>query len=293
MATIKELLSQATKQLQGLSESPRLDVEVLLRFVLKCPLTFLIAHSEEEVNPTQEALFLQLLNRRRQQEPIAYIIGVQEFYSLDFKVTPAVLIPRPETELLVERAWHYLKDLPTGALVLDLGTGSGCIAICLATLAKAAGVQCQILAVDQSPAALQIAKENANTHNVSEYLQFIESNWYSEIDPRLQFDLVLSNPPYIAENDLRVSPETRYEPRTALYAGADGLRDLREILLGLSGFLKPNGIFLSEIGTEQGQDLISECQRLEKLRLMPAQKIELLSDYSERQRILKIRNINA
>lgn len=223
----------------------RLEAQVLLGQALGRSRAWLIAHGGEPLNPEQTAAFADLFERRWGGEPIAYILGEREFYSLNFKVTPAVLIPRPETELLVELALERLPvDHP--CRVLDLGTGSGAVAVTLALHRP----QAEVTAVDQSAAALEVARENAERLS-AQNLHFIQSDWYSALDGE-KFDLIVSNPPYIAAADPHLAQgDLRFEPAAALASGADGLDDIRAIVRGAAARLKPGGWLLFEHGYDQ------------------------------------------
>lgn len=223
-----------------------LEAQVLLGHVLNRPRAYLLAHPEAALPDSIQVQFEALLSRRERGEPIAYLTGQREFYGLDFLVTPDVLIPRPETELLVDLA---LEQIPhdTSVHILDLGTGSGAIAITLAKLRP----QAQVTAVDASPQALAIARQNAarlGTPNI----RFVESNWFSGLDESSRFDLIVANPPYVAENDPHLSQgDVRYEPIMALTAGAEGLDAIRHIAQASLSFLQVGGRLLFEHGYDQ------------------------------------------
>ncbi|MHB1590234.1 MAG: peptide chain release factor N(5)-glutamine methyltransferase [Sulfuricella sp.] len=223
----------------------RLEAQILLCHIIQQPRAYLAAHDCDPISPEQAAAFAALLQRRLQGEPIAYILGEREFYSLDFKVTPAVLIPRPETELLVELA---LAHIPAGhpCRVLDLGTGSGAVAVTLALHRP----RTEMVAVDQSAAALEVARGNAQRLGAGN-LRLIQSNWYSALAGET-FELIVSNPPYIAAADPHLAHgDLRFEPPTALASGKDGLDDIRTIVRGAAAHLKPGGWLLFEHGYDQ------------------------------------------
>jgi len=212
--------------------------------------SYLITHGDVQLTQEQAQLFQTFIERRSAREPVQYITGRQEFYKLDFEVSPAVLIPRPETELIVETAMELLKDVPA-PFIADIGTGSGCIVISLLhVMAGARGI-----ATDISPAALQTARRNAQRHCVSDRLKLVESDCFSGIDVTEQFSLIVSNPPYVAEIDLgTLQPEVRdFEPRAALVCGPDGLGIIRRLLLEAPGFLRARGHMLIEIGFGQSE----------------------------------------
>jgi release factor glutamine methyltransferase len=191
--------------------------------------------------------FVALLDRRARREPIAYITGVQEFWSLPFRVTPAVLIPRPETELLVETVLEGAAPSAPVERICDVGTGSGCIAVALARELPTT----QVTALDVSADALAIAARNASAHAVSDRITFVESDLFGALDPGVRFDVIVSNPPYCTPGD-PLLPELAYEPRAALVAGPDGLAVMRRLLAAAPARLRPGGRLVMELGS--GQD---------------------------------------
>ncbi|WEF31854.1 peptide chain release factor N(5)-glutamine methyltransferase [Pseudoduganella chitinolytica] len=218
------------------------DHRILVCHALGLSRTGLITHSERVLSGDEAARLSALLQRRLDGEPIAYIVGKREFYGLDFEVSPAVLIPRPETELLVELA---LERLPPQGRVLDMGTGSGAIAVALAHTRPDAVVT----ALDVSPAALAVAQRNAAANDVT--VQFLHSDWFSAVDAAT-FDLIVSNPPYIASGDRHLAEgDLRFEPAGALTDHADGLSALRRIVDGAPARLAPGGWLLMEHGYDQ------------------------------------------
>ena len=223
----------------------RLEAQILLCRVLGQARSYLVSHDRDPLSPRQAADFNALLERRLKGEPIAYILGEREFHSLRFKVTPDVLIPRPETELLAELALARLpSDRP--CRVLDLGTGSGAVAITLALHRS----HCEVLAVDQSAAALEIARENARTLGAGK-LRFMQSDWYGALAEE-KFDLIVSNPPYIAAADPHLARgDVRFEPDEALVSGVDGLDAIRVIVRGAPAHLNAAGWLLFEHGYDQ------------------------------------------
>ena len=223
---------------------PPAEARLLLGHLLTRPTAWLEAHREELLSTEQLAQFREWVARRAAGEPVAYLLGSREFYGRDFAVTPAVLIPRPETELLVEVA---LRKVGAGgtAKILDLGTGSGCIAITLALESPA-----QVTAVDISPAALAVAKKNAAQRAAS--VDFIESDWYAALPPA-QFDLIVANPPYVAADDRHLAEgDLRFEPLQALTDQADGLAALRCIVADAPRWLADGGWLFFEHGYDQG-----------------------------------------
>ncbi len=226
-------------------DTARIEVQLLLQQVLGVSRAYLLGHPEQIPDATQTADYRALLKRRLQGEPLAYILGEREFFGLVFKVTPATLIPRPDTELLVELA---LQRIPAAAeaRVLDMGTGSGAIALAIAHERRTATV----LGVDASAAALEVAQENAQASGLNN-VRFLQSNWFSALAGQ-RFELIVANPPYIASGDAHLSQgDVRFEPASALASGADGLDDIRHIVSHARPHLQPGGWLLLEHGYDQ------------------------------------------
>ncbi len=234
---------RAAQTLMQVSPSARLDAELLIMHVCGLSRTELLTRDREALSAGQEAALAGLLSRRQQGEPIAYLTGRREFWSLDLAVSPATLIPRPETELLVERA---LARIPSDAVwsLADLGTGSGAIALAIATERP----RCRIVATDSSAAALAVARANAARLNLS--VDFRLGDWFTPLASEV-FDLVVSNPPYIADGDEHLAA-LRHEPAAALTAGPDGLDAIRAIVAAAHATLKRGGRLLLEHGHDQG-----------------------------------------
>ncbi len=249
--SIAQVIVEAAQVLRraGVPEARR-EAGSLLAHAIGRDRTFLITHADEELGPTEINLYRGFIERRAAGEPLQYITGRQEFFGLDFEVTPDVLIPRPETELLVETALELLKETNTAQLVCDIGTGSGCIAIALLHAQPAL----RALALDISPQALAVASRNAERHRVRDRLLLAASDCFDALDEAsAQFSIIVSNPPYVAARALEgLQREVRdHEPRVALSPGADGLAIIRRITANASRFLKPGGHLLLEIGFDQ------------------------------------------
>lgn len=250
MTTIKMQLDTACDILAHHSMSARLDAEVLLAFVLGKNRSYLRAWDDKKLEVKSLKLFAELVDKRREGVPIAYLTGQREFWSREFKVAPAVLIPRPETELLVELCLESLS-CSQKYTVLDLGTGSGAIAITLA----AERPLIEMTAVDKSLDALEIAKDNAVRHNC-QHIDFVFSDWLSALSSDLTFDFILSNPPYIAQDDVHLSQgDVRFEPISALVATDNGLGDIKRIANDAKKHLRPGGQLWFEHGYNQAQEI--------------------------------------
>ncbi len=260
-------------------DQARREAASLLTFVLEKDRVFLIAHSEYELSDAESGKYSLVIERRASREPFHYITGIKEFYGLDFKVAPGVLIPRPETELLVEDAVLILSEL-NAPKFLEVGVGSGCISITILKNMPSATA----IAGDISETAIEIAAENAAHHGVTDRLEIIKSNVYERIGGR--FDLIVSNPPYIPQGDLNsLQAEVgKYEPHTALFGGDDGLDIVRPIVSGAPLLLNDNGSILIEIGFGQA-DLVSELFD-QKVWFPP----EFIQDHQGIKRIVKARS---
>jgi len=247
MPTIHDLLSDAASQLAA-SDSPRLDAELLLARVLGKDRSWLHAWPETEVDIDRQGTFATLLARRAAGEPVAHLLGERGFWSLQLKITPDTLIPRPETELLVEQALTRLPaDVPLR--IADLGTGSGAIALALATERPA----CTVVATDRSEAALAVARDNAARLGLNN-VEFRQGDWLAALADEAPFDLIVSNPPYIKETDPHLARgDVRFEPRSALAAGPEGLDDLARIIEDARPRLESGGWLLLEHGYDQAE----------------------------------------
>ncbi|MRR49864.1 MAG: peptide chain release factor N(5)-glutamine methyltransferase [Rhodocyclaceae bacterium] len=232
---------------------PAAEARLLLCHLLGRNTAWLEAHRDEALDEPVSSRFSAWVQRRQEGEPVAYLLGRREFYGRDFAVSPAVLIPRPETELLVELALQKMAEC-SQPRILDLGTGSGCLAITLALECPTA----QVTAVDASAAALAVATENAR--QLGAVVRFVESDWYAALAARdsERFDLIVSNPPYIAPGDPHLSQgDLRFEPASALAAPDNGLADLRHIVTGASDCLLPGAWLLCEHGYDQAEAMVN------------------------------------
>lgn len=250
--TVAEHLRAATARLRPISDSARLDAELLVAQVLGCSRAGLLARDRDDLGAAEAGRIASLLARRARGEPVAYLLGSQGFWSLDLRVTPDTLIPRPETETLVEWALQRLASdtAHRAPAVLDLGTGSGCIALALARERPDA----QLIATDRSAGALAVARDNAARNAVGN-VAFRQGCWFDALrDDDGPFHLIVSNPPYVAEHDPHL-PALAFEPRAALVAGGDGLDDLRVIVRRAPQWLRAGGTLLVEHGHDQGPAL--------------------------------------
>ncbi|MCB8921048.1 MAG: peptide chain release factor N(5)-glutamine methyltransferase [Ardenticatenaceae bacterium] len=275
--TIREALALGREQLQHVSPTAVLDTRLLLQFVLGVTHSFLVAHDDEELTAVQQQQYTALLRRAQQKEPIPYLIGTAPFYGMDFAVSPAVLIPRPETEELVELAINWAR--PRGAVqAVDVGTGSGCIAISLAANLP----QAQVTAVDISPAALAIAQQNAHHHTPGR-IQFHQGALLSPLSHSV--DLIAANLPYITDEEWTDLDDgvKLYEPAVALKGGLDGLSLIQTLLYEATTKLNPGGLILLEIGWQQGAAALTLAQSV-----FPTAQVQVLPDLAGHDRIVRI-----
>lgn len=239
----------ALKASNNKSGEEKLEAQLLLEHVLSVNHAWLIAHADDEINAETQTALNSLVKRRIVGEPIAHILGEREFYGLPLKVTQDTLIPRPDTETLVEAALQKASAIAP-PYILDLGTGTGAIALAIAKHQP----QTQVIAVDFSEAALTIAKENANHLDINN-VRFVQSNWFDALE-RQMFDIIVSNPPYIEDNDPHLSQgDLRFEPRSALASGEDGLDDIRKIIQHAPAHLNANGWLMFEHGYNQAESV--------------------------------------
>lgn len=244
---IREAIQQASKELAPSSETARLDAELLLCKVLDKNRSYLFTWPEKELSAQQQTSFQNLLEQRIQGQPVAYLLGHREFWGLELEVTTATLIPRPDTELIVQLALECIAQ-QVAPKILDLGTGSGAIALALAKERPDA----DILALDKSEAALEVAQRNQAKLGFTN-VKLLNSDWFNVLAENNSFDLIVSNPPYIAETDPHLSQgDVRFEPRSALSSGVQGLDDLSYLIQTAPTYLALNGWLLLEHGYNQG-----------------------------------------
>lgn len=279
--TIGKLLTWTRSHFESRGvDDARLSAEILLAHVLACRRIELYARFEHAPTDDERAQYRELVRKAAEHQPIAYLVGHKEFYSLDFLVTPDVLIPRPETELLVEQSLFWCQSHPRDRHdLLDIGAGSGCVAIAICKRRPSV----HAIASDISEAALKVAADNVRRHELADRIHTIQADLLAlpkESIPPGGFDLIVSNPPYIAERDRDQLPENvrKYEPAVALFAGGDGLDIYRRIATDVSPFLKPDGLLLIEIGMGQADDVEAMMTGTGKLkpagRFKDANKIE-------------------
>ncbi len=282
--TVGEELRDAEILLGSTSSSARLDSEILLAHALGVSRTSVLVSLRDPCPTDKAGVFHRYVARRSAGEPVAYITGEREFWGLSFMVSPDVLVPRPETELLVEEALRALRSVKAPR-VLDMGTGSGCIGISIAhELQKTGARDYHGTLLDQSPQALAMAKRNAIRHGVDQCLDFVESSWFENSAAlRTSYDVIVSNPPYVSRLE-KVSRELSYEPQGALYSDDDGLCDTKLILAAAKSFLKANGTVLIEVGAGKRGHL----KRYEGEGACPA-TIEYLGDDSVDDRFTVLR----
>ncbi|NMC64235.1 MAG: peptide chain release factor N(5)-glutamine methyltransferase [SAR324 cluster bacterium] len=245
-------LKEAAERLAAVSETSRLDAELLMQKILGLERHELICRQNECLSPDKEAAFEELVLRRIKHEPIAYIRGLKEFWGILFEVGPGVLIPRPATELLVELALAAAAKMTGELHIADLGTGSGAISVAIASELKNRNRNFKIEALDWSDEALRFAQKNVDRYGLRDFINLGKSNWFEALEnSKSCFDIIVSNPPYIAEDDESVMPDLAYEPRQALFSGPEGLDAIRELLFKVPEYLKEGGAFFCEFGATQ------------------------------------------
>ncbi len=279
--TIADALYQGKTQIAPISDSAGADAQRLLCAVLGCERAWLLAHRDQHLTPDQRTAYEAWVARAAMGEPLPYILGRQAFYDRDFWVTPAVLIPRPETELLLEQALAYAAGCPL--MVADIGTGSGALAVTFAALQP----QTRVYATDISPDALAVARANATQHHAD--ITFFEGDLAQPLlDHAVHCDLIMANLPYIAAAEVPTLQVSHYEPLLALDGGADGLVLVRRLLAQLPTVMNDAALILLEIGAGQGQATLAIAQHA-----FPAWDVTLLPDYAGHDRIIRILKIGA
>ena len=280
--TVRRVLEWTTAHLKKHgSETPRLDAEILLAHARGCQRIQLYTQFDDPLNDTVRGTMRSLVQRRTKSEPVAYLVGVREFFSLGFRVTSDVLIPRPDTETLVMEVLDGIKGMECPK-VLDLCTGSGCVAVAVAKNAKSA----RVTATDISAAALDVARENIARHAVSDRVNALESDLFAALNPESKFDVIASNPPYIPSNEIgQLDAEVAlHEPRLALDGGTDGLDILRRIIDAAPGFAAKNGLLLLEFTPEQAEKLKAIVEAHGGY-----EEVVIRKDLAHRPRVLKAR----
>jgi release factor glutamine methyltransferase len=280
--TIGESLESLGTRFEKTSDTPGLDAQVLLAHLLDKPRSWVLAHPQESLTGGRSAALEKLAARVENGEPLPYILGRWEFFGLDFDVSPGVLIPRPETELLVEHALARLKKLEPArgeVSVLDIGTGSGCIAIALAVNEP----RIKITASDISPAALEVARGNTGKLKVTDRINFLEADLFNAPPLRGSFSVIVSNPPYIPTRKLRHTGVYGKEPTQALDGGSDGLVLIRRILKEAPIHLPPGGLVLVEIESSEGSQVLSLASES-----FPKARIRLHKDLAGHDRLLEV-----
>jgi release factor glutamine methyltransferase len=276
--SIKNALNEAYPQVKSVSETPNLDIQLLLAQVMGKSRTWLLAHDEGELSKDEEAQFQSLIAERVRGVPLPYLLGWWEFYGRRFKLSNAVLIPRPETELLVETAIGFIGESSRHRTMADIGTGSGCIAVSLAAEIN----NLQVFATDKSFDALVMARENAVMHEVANKIQFVQMDLVRGLEGN--FDLVCANLPYIPNMDLKELEVSKWEPMLALDGGDDGLQYIRHLLADLPRVVRDGGQALLEIDSKAG----SKVSRMVN-EYLPHAEINLRQDYSGRDRLVSVR----
>ncbi len=281
--TFRAFLQNATAVLTSISDTASLDAQVWLAHVTGKSRAWVLAHPETQLSDQEFAILDSGLTRLASREPLAYLIGHREFYGLDFTITPDVLIPRPETEILVERALNWLRAFPKRRLAIDVGTGSGCIAITLATHVP----DLRVLATDISREALRVAVKNARRHQVEDQVHFVQANLLSPFIlppyPSTGFDMICANPPYIPGAIYKNLEVRRWEPEIALHGGKDGLKAIHPLLPAARRLLAPGGSLLFEIEHTQGEIAYTLAQKT-----FPAATIQVWQDFAGRDRVVMI-----
>jgi len=267
--TVRRILDWTTGHLKTHgSDSPRLDAEILLAHARQCRRIDLYTGFDSPLTDSEREKMRDLVRRRAKAEPVAHLVGYREFFSLRFRVTADVLVPRPDTETLLVELLNAIDQQPTPQ-VLEIGPGSGCVCIAAAVNAPTS----QWTAIEISPPALAIARENAATHKVAERIEFLEGDLFAPLSAARQFDAIVSNPPYIGDEEMPgLDPDVRlHEPALALRGGKEGLDVIRRLITEAPAHLKPGGWLLLEIGESQGpavSELVERSSQYSEHRLV-------------------------
>jgi len=276
-----DLINWTTNYLQEKGfPSPRTDVEWMLTFVLECSRVDLYTNFEKPLTSAETGQFKQLLKRRLNHEPVQYIIGETEFMGLPFQVNPSVLIPRPETEILVEHAIDWLRARPKDSRkILDIGTGSGCITVSLARFVE----DSEVIAIDVSEEALEVARDNAEINGVADKITFRQLDVLQNEPPGIQYDLIVSNPPYVSKDEFASLDKdiSKFEPKNALIAEDSGLLFYRHFAENFSDWLQSDGQIFVEIGGSHQSDSIRKIFGEQNWS-----DIRFIKDYNDQDRVL-------
>ena len=280
--TIAEALQHYQNTVDSTTDTPSLDAQVMLAHILGMSRTWLLAHPEKTLSALQFSHFEEALSQIQAKIPLPYILGHWEFFGLDFIISPAVLIPRPETELLVEEALSWLQARPDRRVAADIGTGSGCIAVSLAKRIPAL----KLMATDISFKALDIASANAQKHSVADQIEFINTDLLSSLSGQHnKCDVICANLPYIPTKTLHTLPVFGREPTLALDGGLDGLNSIRKLLIDVPKILAPGGLLLLEIDSSQGISALTLASEV-----LPDANLRLMEDLAGHDRLIRIEN---
>ncbi len=281
MPSIAELLNKISSRLETHSDTARLDSQVLLSYILDKPRTWILAHPETRLSQEQTHQLEAALARLEQGEPLPYVLGHWEFFGLDFYINPDVLIPRPETELLVEQCLEWLDKQPTRRWIAEVGTGSGCIPVSLAKHLP----DLKILTVDISLPALKVAHQNLIKHQVADQVYLLQGDMLGGVSPAPsnRFDLICANLPYIPEGILKTLPISHWEPRLALSGGEDGMYFISRLFQEVPHLLAPAASLFVEIEASMGNSV-----RTLSLQHFPQASVTVLQDLAGRDRLVQV-----
>ena len=271
------LLNKIRIEIENQSDSPYLDALVLLSYISGKHKSEILASPDPKLTSDQKSQLSSSIKKIKKGVPLPYVLGEWEFFGLLFKITPEVMIPRPESEWLVERGIHWLGENPDRRVFLDLGTGSGCLAVAVTKSI----LDLKTIAVDKSYPAILVAQENARGHQVQDRIQFITSDLLNGVHPRV--DLIIANLPYIPSGKLRELPVYKTEPCQALDGGPDGLSYIRRFLLAAPAVVNPGGLILLELDEEAGKEALTLAEGS-----LPGSDIHLKQDLSGQDRYLEL-----